>query len=205
MTTTPHEEKEVILGLCCRIHVDIRPGIDSNLNREHIHLFYPIGYHHVICEEMFIGDLIHHLNNKTEPENATLKALYYWVKDELRTGQLHNKFKRGYVTNKRLFVNNSDAYPIAVKSDQLHSTITPTFHAVLHSSMLGFFKSQEIPEYNEGIKQLCNFEYNCTILDNYGKLKFSLTNLQTQPPYDNCHNQDYLNYLNKLVQGMSTK
>jgi hypothetical protein len=202
--TTITEDQEIILGLCCCITVGVRPGIDSNLSKEHIYLFYPMGYHHLVCEEMFLCGFIDHLKNKTEPENPTLKALYYWVKDELYTGQLHNKFKRGYVTNKRLFVNNSDAYPIAVKSGQLHDTITVVFHAVLHSSMLSLSKSERIPGFNESLKQLHNLDYNCTILDNYSKLKCALASYSSSIP-DYSQDKDYMSYLNKLVQGMSSK
>lgn len=199
--TTLTEDQEIILGLCCRISVDVRPGIDSNLNKEHIHLLFPMGYHHIVCEEMFVSSLIQHLKNKTEPDNPTLKSLYYYLKDELYTGRIHRHFKRGYVTNKRLFVNNSDAYPIAVKSDQLHRTVTVTFHAVLHSSMLSFSKSQRLPGFNESIHQLHDLECNCVILDNYGKLKHALASYLSNSP-DYSRDKDYMSYLNKLVQGM---
>ncbi len=197
-------ENEIIIGLAARIKVQHKDNVNMDTLHDCVYLFMNVGWthDHVIHNLIEIFEYIKHVEEK--PNHETLAELFQQNKDNLH-GDFEKMFQRGFITNKRLFVGRQDAWLVAAKANQLQRRPTDLAMAIgnnLYSDCLSSHRSDLLPQYKTGIKQVDSFkQFDCVVLNRLHALK-SITSTDDRHNLTKCDTSIYTPHINNLIEGM---
>ncbi len=197
-------ENEIIVGLAARIKVQHKDNMNMDTLHDCVYLFMNVGWthDHVVHNLVCIFEYMKHAG--TVPRDKSLRELFNQNKDDLH-GDFEKRFQRGFITNKRLFVNRRDAWLVAANANQLPRK--PTEQAMkmgnnLYSNSLSSNKTKSLPLFKQVIKQVDSFKYmDCVVLDRFNVFK-SVTSTDDRDIHSGCDTNIYAPHINNLIEGM---
>lgn len=202
-------ENEVIVGLAVRIKIQHVESIDTNSSafdtvHDYIHIFMNIGWTHDILIDNLVEVFEYMKHANTAPDNESLKVLFNLYKDGTYD-DFHKRFQRGFITNKRLFVNRQDAWQVAANANQLSRKPTDKRLSVgnnLYSDNLSSSISELRPNYNKAIKEVDSFKFfDCVVIDRHLEFK-AITSTDSRDKNSKVSISTYEPHIKTLIQGM---